>query len=101
MILSISIRRAVGSRGEQFSLAGFGIEKAAHRIELAEIKSENFHVLSVLAVWGGMNVTVVVNATGRSRVESPEFTRMAPTPNPGLTWMLSLPMPLTPSMTLI
>ncbi len=83
MILSISIRRAVGSRGEQFSLAGFGIEKAAHRIELAEIKSENFHVLSVLAVWGGMNVTVVVNATGRSRVRVARIYSNGSHPKPG------------------
>ncbi|MFO0944228.1 MAG: hypothetical protein U0930_26260 [Pirellulales bacterium] len=79
----------VGSRGEEFSFAGFGVEKAAHRIEFTEVKSENFHVLSGLAVWGGMNVTVVVNATQDHGSESPDFIRMAPTPNPGLTWILS------------
>jgi hypothetical protein len=79
---------SIGSRCEEFSLASFCIEKAAHRIELTEVKSENLHVLSVLEVWGGTNVTVVVCATQDHGSESPDFIRMAPTPNPGLTWIL-------------
>ena len=80
---------SIGRRCEEFSLASFRVEKAAHRIELAEVKSENLHVLNVLEVWGGTNVTVVVNATQDHGSESPDFIRMAPTPNPGLTWILS------------
>ena len=43
----------------------------------------------VLWVWGWKFVTVVVCATQDHGSESPDFIRMAPTPNPGLTWILS------------
>ncbi len=81
---------SIGSRSEEFSPVGFGIEKAAHRIELAEVKSENFQVLIALAVCDDTNVTVVVSATDRSWSESPDFIRMAPTSNPGFTWIVSV-----------
>ncbi len=64
---------SIGSRSEEFSPVGFGIEKAAHRIELAEVKSENFQVLIALAVCDDTNVTVVVSATDRSWVRVARF----------------------------
>jgi hypothetical protein len=38
-------------------LSGFGVEKAAHGIELTEIQSENSHSTCVLRVWGWNFVT--------------------------------------------
>ncbi len=49
---------AVGCKVEENVFSGFGIEKAAHGIELAEVQSENFHDRFVLWVWGWKNVTV-------------------------------------------
>jgi hypothetical protein len=43
---------AIGSCIEECMFTSFCVEKAAHRIELTEVESENFHWM-VLWVWGG------------------------------------------------
>ena len=63
------------------------IEKAAHGIELAEVESENFHSTWVLWVWDWkFEPGITVPA---SPVRVARFYSKAPTPNPGLTWILS------------
>ena len=70
---------------DELAFSGFGVVKAAHGIELAEVECENDHVGCVLWVWGRNIVTVVVSATQDHGFESPDCIRMAPTLNPGLS----------------
>ena len=78
---------SIGSRCEEFSFASFRVEKAAHRIELAEVESENSQGTCVLWVWGwNYEIDTTVSA---SPVRVARFYSKAPTPNPGLTWILS------------
>lgn len=79
----ISFGRSVQKR----VLSGFGVEKAAHGIELTEIQSENFHSTCVLWVWGRNFETGITVPASPVRVA--RFYSKAPTPNLGLTWILS------------
>jgi hypothetical protein len=55
-------------------LSGFGVEKAAHGIELTEIQSENIHSTCVLWVWGWNFVTFLrCKRRTRSRVRVARF----------------------------
>jgi hypothetical protein len=66
----ISFGRSVQKR----VLSGFGVEKAAHGIELTEIQSENFHSTCVLWVWGWNFVTFLrCKRRTRSRVRFARF----------------------------
>ena len=62
---------SLGSSGKKLVFTSFRVEKAAHRLELAEIQSENFHVpCSLFLGFGvGLNVTVL-RTQPRSRVLS-------------------------------
>ena len=72
---------------EKRVLSSFGIEKATHGIELTEIESENFHSTCVLWVWGRNFETGITVPASPVRVA--RFYSKAPTPNLGLTWILS------------
>jgi hypothetical protein len=86
---------AFGGSVQKRVLSGFGVEKPAHGIELTEIQSENFQSTCVLWVWGWNFVTdITVSA---SRVGVARFYSKAPTPNPGLTWILSVAVDLEPT----
>ena len=61
------------------------IEEAAHGIELTEVESENFHRVVRWIRVERLSLTLARQQLG---FESPDFIRMAPTPNPGLTWIL-------------
>ena len=56
---------------DELAFSGFGVVKAAHGIELAEVESENSHGTWVLRVWGWNFVTHCVPSavmiTGQSR----------------------------------
>ena len=54
---------SVDSRVEEFVFSSFGVEKAAHGLEFAEVQSENFHWQLSLVFGDGLNVTVVDNST--------------------------------------
>ena len=71
-------------------LSGFGVEKAAHGIELTEIQSENFHSTCVLWVWGWNFVTFLrCKRRTRSRVRVARFYSKGSHPKPR-TYMASL-----------
>ncbi len=79
---------SVGRSVDKLMFASFCIKVAAHGIEFAEIKSENI-------VWFSLGLglefcdALCFSTEQDHRLESPDFIRMAPTPNPGLTWILS------------
>ena len=91
MVLEESVEvTSFGGSVQKRVLSGFGVEKAAHGIELTEIQSENSHSTCVLWVWGWNFVTFCVASAEQDHgSESSDFIRRAPTPNPGLTGILS------------
>ncbi len=76
---------SIGRGIEKGMFTSFRVIKAAHGIEFAEVKSENLHTPWV---WGWKFVTDCDSSHDHGS-ESPDFIRMAPTPYPGLTWILS------------
>ncbi len=64
---------SIGSRGEEFSLASFGIEKAAHRIELAEVVSAKSSCSKCPRGLGWNECDSGCLRNPRSRSESPDF----------------------------
>jgi hypothetical protein len=75
----ISFGRSVQKR----VLSGFGVEKAAHGIELTEIQSENSHSTCVLWVWGWNFVTFLrCKRRTRSRVRVARFYSKGSHPKP-------------------
>ena len=54
-------------------------------LDWAEIQSENFHSYESMGCRGGTIVTVAALAAQDHGSESPDFIRMAPTSDPGLT----------------
>ena len=62
--------------------ASFCVKIAAHGIEFTEIQSENFDSYESMGCRGGAIVTVAVLAAQDHGLESPDFTRMTPTPIP-------------------
>ncbi len=77
---------SIGGRVKKRVFSSFGVEKAAHGIELTEVESENFHSYCPLGLGLEIETDVCASELGS---ESPDFIRKAPTPNPGLTWILS------------
>ena len=72
-----------GESVEKGVLSGFGVEKAAHGIELTEIQSENFHSTCVLWVWGWNFVTFLrCKRRTRSRVRVARFYSNGSHPKP-------------------
>jgi hypothetical protein len=64
-------------------LSGFGVEKAAHGVELAEVKSENLHGYGSLVMVGGTIVTVAAKAAQDHGFESPVLREWLP---PAIPW---------------
>ena len=88
MVLEESVEViSFGGSVQKRVLSGFGVEKAAHGIELTEIQRENFHSTCVLWVWGRNFETGITVPASPVRVA--RFYSKAPTPNLGLTWILS------------
>jgi hypothetical protein len=67
---------AFGGSVAEGMLSRFGIEKAAHGIELAQIESENFHGMRFLGFGGGS--LRLTSPCQHLRSESPDFIRRLP-----------------------
>ncbi len=84
MVLEESVEViSFGGSVQKRVLSGFGVEKAAHGIELTEIQSENFPGTCVLRVWGWNFVTFLrCKRRTRSRVRVARFYSKGSHPKP-------------------
>ncbi|MEQ1831031.1 MAG: hypothetical protein ABL921_34105, partial [Pirellula sp.] len=79
---------------DELVFASFGVENTAHGIERCCLTGPRSRARMItfdesIGFGVGTIVTAVVSATRDHGFESPDSIRRAPTPNPGLTWILS------------